>query len=295
MILSSKKDAFLFRFLQLAVFAVFLGRAWQHIYWDAPFRVLLWDEGLMRNLMESVFDLTWTEYAGNPKFDHRIGIFIKGLGVFYLIVAIATLMIRSLKEFGRFLLLIGGLWLTFLALLYCKDRFYQIGQFFEYSLQFGSPFFLYYYLRYNEWDKGLILGMKVAVALTFICHGLYAIGYYPRPGLFLSMTMSILGTTESQSIQFLTGAAIADFAASIMIFLSLRWRVLGLLYCVCWGFATSMARIWAHFQMDWWEESMLRWLHETIMRFPHFLIPLLLLFLVSKKRAKKHHYPVSHG
>ena len=245
--------------------------------------------------MESVFDLTWTEYAGNPKYDQRIGVFIKGLGAFYLIVAIATLMIRSLKEFGRFLLLIGGLWLTLLALLYCKDRFYQIGQFFEYSLQFGSPFFLYYYLRNKEWDKGLIFAMKVAVALTFICHGLYAIGFYPRPGLFLSMTMSILGTTESQSIQFLTGAAIADFAASIMIFLSLRWRILGLFYCVCWGLATSVARVWAHFQIDWWEESLIRWLHETILRFPHFLIPLLLLFLLSSKREKRSYYPVSHG
>ena len=126
--------------------------------------------------------------------------------------------------------------------------------------------------------------MLVATALTFTCHGLYALGIYPRPALFLSMTMSILDFSETQAITFLVAAGLADFVASFLLFFKGLWRASALTYCVLWGAATALARIWAHFQPEWWMEATGQWLHETVLRFPHFLIPLLLLLLLETGR-----------
>ena len=267
------------RVLQVAVIALLAGRGWQHLFWDAPYRVLLWDENLMSPIVKGLFGWSWAGYSGSREIDRGIAMFIKGMGVFYLLSAILVIFIERWKTIGRFFLLLSGFSLIFLALLYSKDRFWQFGQFWEYSLQFGSPLFLYWYLSKEEWEPWLVRIMLIATALTFTCHGLYAIGFYPRPGLFLTMTMTILDFSETQAITFLVAAGLADFAASIMLFFKGIWRAAALAYCVLWGLATSAARIWAHFQPEWWSESLMQWLHETVLRFPHFLIPLLLLLL----------------
>ena len=45
--------------LRLATFALFAGRAWQHLFWDAPFRALLWDKETMENFDEFKRSLEW--------------------------------------------------------------------------------------------------------------------------------------------------------------------------------------------------------------------------------------------
>ena len=135
------------RILQASVVALLLGRGWQHLFWDVPYRVLLWDEYLMSPIVEGVFDWSWTGYTGSREVDRAITLAAKGMGIFYFFSAILVLFIGRLKYLGRFVLLLCGFSLLFLALLYSKDRFWQFGQFWEYALQFGSPFFLYWYLQ----------------------------------------------------------------------------------------------------------------------------------------------------
>ena len=65
----------------------------------------------------------------------------------------------------------------------------------------------------------MILIMKVAIAVTFISHGLYALNYYPRPGHFTEMVMDILGVKEATAILFLNVAGILDFVIAVGIFI----------------------------------------------------------------------------
>lgn len=279
-------DRILFRLLQLSAASVFIGRAWQHLYWDAPFRALLWDESLMKPLIAAL-GWSWKQYASNSEVDAFIQSMIKGVGVLYLIAAIAAYSLKRYPRISRFLLLAGGANLIFLAFLSCKSHFYYAAQFFEHSLQFSAPFLLLAYWRQRTFDSKWILAVKIAIALTFISHGLFAVGYYPRPAYFVEMTMRLLPLDQQQAIQFLKIAGILDFIVALGLFLPGRIAIPFLIYIVFWGFSTTIARIFANFYSELWQYSLSRWAHETLFRFPHFLIPLLLLIWIWREYVNR--------
>ena len=79
----------------------------------------------------------------------------------------------------------------------------EIGLFLFHHPIVQKYFFLLLLYKESISYKQLVFGLKVAIALTFTCHGLYAVGYYPRPGKFIQMTMTILGTNKEASVIFL--------------------------------------------------------------------------------------------
>lgn len=270
----SKTRSTFFLIVQWATICVFFGRAYQHLFWDAPFRSLLWSEEWMSWLVEGVLNTPWSEYVRSPQTDTNVQSFIAVHGVLYLLAALVALFIKRVPRLLHYLLLLGAGGLALLAFMYMKEKFFHFGQFFEYSLQVGSPLFLFYLVRKPHLpNKRFIFIVKCAIAITFVCHGLYAINYYPRPGNFTQMTMSILNISEPTAYQFLTIAGVMDFIVAIGIFLPKRWAAPFLLYTIVWGFGTSIARVWANFYPDFFVEVLHQWSWETIMRFPHFLIP----------------------
>jgi len=272
--LSHKHFQLIFRILQISTIAVFLGRAYQHLFWDAPFRAFLWEEGWLQWWVESFTDMTWKEYATSPDVNRHIQNSIMGHGYFYLVCAFVALFIRQLPKWMGKILGLGSLSLVFLAMLYMKEKFFHAGQFFEYSLQFSSPIFLYCLVYRKTISPKFWLLMKVAIALTFTCHGLYALGYYPRPGVFITMTMNSLGLSQENAVVFLKVAGVLDFIISFGIFLPWRYAKGFLAYAIFWGFVTALARVWGQFYWQFWETSLHQHAFETVMRFPHFLIPL---------------------
>lgn len=273
------KEQLPLKLLQLSACTVFLGRSWQHLYWDAPFRALLWDESLMGGVVRSVFGWSWQSYVSSPEVDTAIQWIIRGVGGLYLLAAVAVYAYHRAPRLSKVLIAIGGFNLLFLAFLETKAHFFYPAQFFEYSLQFGAPFFLLAYRRRENWYGGLILAMKVAIALTFVSHGLFAVGYYPRPGYFVEMVMRILSLDQDSAVAFLKVAGILDFLTALALFLPGRVSRWALIYMVFWGFATTMARIAAHFYPELWTYTLSRWVHESVFRFPHFLIPGLVWWL----------------
>lgn len=260
---------------------LFFGRAWQHIFWDAPYRTFFWDETLMEGVVTSLLDISWHDYVTNPLVDANIQRLIKGTGIFYLAIAFLSLGLQKRHRFGQPLLYLAALSMSFLALLYCKEKFYHIGQFFEYSCQIISPVLLALVLYHGAfWEsKNFKLIAKIAVAFTFTAHGVYALGYYPRPVVFLDMTINILGVSESYAQWFLTIAGVLDFIAAIGLFLP-KHTFIFILYCVVWGFLTALARTWANVRIGpLFFELVHQYLPQTIYRMPHTLIPLLVLIL----------------
>ena len=273
-----------FRLLQISAFAVFLGRAYQHLFWDGPYRELFWDPAYAGWLVEHLTNMKWEEYVTNPAGDIWFKKFVVGQGVFYACCAGATLFIKKLPQWTRWILVLGGVDLILLALIYMKDKFYHFGQFFEYSLQFGAPLFLFYTLDRATISKNFILLMKIATALTFACHGLYALGYYPRPEIFTTMTQNILGLENEGVRWFLLLAGIADWVVAFCLFLPYKkWVISSLWYAVVWGALTSFARIIGNFYVSFPLESIHQWAFETVYRFPHFLLPLALILVLKKK------------
>ncbi|MEO1628170.1 MAG: hypothetical protein AAFV25_23680 [Bacteroidota bacterium] len=283
-----------FQLLQLGTIAVFWGRAFQHLYWDAPFRALLWDEEWMSGPVQSLLGMDWQTYITHPDIDQSINQLIMGFGLLYLLCGLVALLLHRLPSFCSHFLLLGSLGLVFLSLLYCKEKFFSVGQFFEYSLQFTTPVFLWLLHRQQKLSPSLMRWMAWAIALTFTCHGLYAVNFYPRPGLFVGMIINILPVSEDTAIHFLNAAGALDFilSAALLLLPRHRWSPF-LLYASLWGLLTALARVWAHFHFEFASEALLAWTHEMIFRFPHFLVPLALWYYlpawpaqVSKWRLK---------
>jgi len=256
---------------------IFVGRAYQHIIWDAPYRTFLWDESILKGVVENVFGVNWNDYVTNIAAADTISFSIKIIGVFYLLCAIAVLLIKpTMKKTGKFFLLGGSISLLFLAFLYSKERFFRVGQFFEYTIQFMSPVILYMLLFTSIELKKIRLIALIAIALTFICHGLYAIGYYPRPGIFITMTLNTLPISEPIAHMMLKIAGILDFALALAIFIP-RISYAALIYAFIWGGLTALARLTGNFHIDFLWNSFDQWTWEVLIRLSHALIPLFVI------------------
>ncbi|PWJ44201.1 hypothetical protein [Sediminitomix flava] len=265
-------------YLSISAFCVLIGRAFQHLVWDAPFRTLLWDEALLRNFVENTLAFDWFSYVTSPVTDQWINATITLFGVLYLLAALSIFGLQKegiLRKLGMGLQLISSVALIFLAFLYAKEKFMQLAQFLEYSAQFSAPFLLWYMIRNRE-KEFPVLAAKVIIALTFICHGLYAVGFYPLPGKFLDMTIATLGVSEDQAKYMLLVAGILDFIVAIGIFISKIERPM-LIYMVVWGSLTSLARLTGHFHLEFLENTFLQWLPAVIYRVPHALLPFIIL------------------
>ena len=229
----------------------------------------------MSGVVRTFFGMNWSEYVRSPETDIWVENIIVGHGWFYVLCAVAVLFIRKIPKVAGVFMWLGAAALLFLAFLYTKEKFYHFGQFFEYSLQTASPLLLWYLVKNERLpDVKFIKIVKILIAVTFVCHGLYALNYYPRPGNFVQMTISILGAEEESAVAFLNFAGIMDFALAIGIFLPRKFAVPFLIYACIWGFGTSIARVWSEFYLDFWQETLLQNTWKTVLRLPHFLLPL---------------------
>lgn len=272
--------------LQAATVSVFAGRAYQHLFWEAPFREFLWDPFWMSGFVENILGMSWEEYATHPLGDVWVQRLIFADGIFYAICTLTALFIRRLPGMARVLMWAGAVNLVLLAFLYQKDHFYHVGQFFEYTLQFSSPVFLVIALKQNAISRRLVFWMKVAVALTFTCHGLYALGYYPRPGSFFVMIHHIFDLGQPGMIHFLNTAGVLDLLVAVSIFIPWNGGRWVLTYAAGWGLATSLARIFGNFYWEFPLESLHQWTYEAVSRLPHFLIPLALFWWLRNDDLK---------
>lgn len=267
--------------LQWCVILVFVGRAYQHIFWDAPFRAFFWNEDLLKPVVENWFGGSWKEYSTSITTDRWIEGIKHTIGFLYLLIAFISLFVQRLPKRITLLLPIGSVCLFILALLYCKEKFFHIGQLFEYAAQFTAPTLLYLWVKTTVDKRRIMQFGLIACALTFICHGLYAVGYYPRPGTFVDMTIMSLHVKEATAHQILEVAGYLDFLVAILIFIPVtqRWA---LLYMVLWGFLTAFARVYTYFIPELAFDTLSQWWFETAFRLIHGGLPLF-LYLVKRK------------
>lgn len=268
--------------LKIAVFTIFIARAYQHFFWDIPYRALLWYENLMSPVLV-FFNIEWSEFVNNTAIDTKIQFIIKGIGILYFIASVFVLFLnensnRLIKGFIKTI----AFWQFLVVFLFTKESFFQIGQYFEHSLQLGLPLLLLYvYSASFSLQKGLVF-LKWLVGITFLCHGLYAFGFYPVPGNFIDMTISILGLSEDNSRTFLWIVGFIDLLILPLLFIKNTVKVTAI-YAVFWGFLTAFARIIANFSIDFPLETIHQYGFETVVRICHGIGPLLILFWNEKR------------
>ncbi len=270
--------------LQVAVFTLFSARAWQHFFGDVPYRALFWDENLMSSLVKR-FGYNWSDFVTDPAVENGMSLFIRSVGVLLTFGAMAALPLPLAPRLRRILLIIGAAVMLLLVVASWRDQFWQIGQLLELTLQWATPIFLvqWLYKKENPAVQSWLLP-KIAVAATFIGHGLYAVGYYPTPGFFTTMTMRVFVCTEAQAKFFLLIAGTLDFIAAVLIFGPRRAAYWSYVYMAVWGGLTALARVTANLYWPFWVNWLGQWWPEMVFRLPHSLIP---LFLLSLMRGQK--------
>ena len=85
----------------------------------------------MAGITHGLLGLEWTSYARSELVERNIQLTVWVMGWLYVLSAIAALFIHRIGKVAVVLLYIGGGALIFLALLYCKEKFFHSGQFFE--------------------------------------------------------------------------------------------------------------------------------------------------------------------
>lgn len=263
--------------LLVAVLSIFVGRAWQFLFWDAPYRTLFWDEQLLKPLIEGVFNTSWNEYVTSTITDNIVNSLIFGSGVLFVLSAISCWVYYKNKHIvAKYILFLGGSNLVFLSFLLMKEKYFQFGQFFEHSIQFLLPFVFLYYLK--DTTRKIQFLLKLLIAIVFVSHGLYAVGYYPVPGNFVDMVLRIFPVSEEYARLFLKFAGVLDFVVAMALFVPKLTRM-ALIYAMFWGLLTAFARIVANFQSDFFMQTIHQELYGTLYRLSHGLVPLLVILL----------------
>ena len=198
------------------------------------------------------------------------------------ISTIGVVLARPRFRWTGALLMVGSLCMLGLATVSFSYKSLELAQLLEFGIQVSLPALLYFSAFNLLKAKTLIRIAKVAIACTFVGHGLYAVGVHGDPGHFMEMTRNFFELEPKEASDFLIAMGLMDFAVSILIFMP-RFSRIALAYAVLWGGATALARILAvpegetfgtHFAEHW---------YETLFRLPHGGLPLL-LFLARKPK-----------
>lgn len=281
---------FTFHLFQISTIALLIGRGWQFIFKSSPFNAFLSHPTFMSPVLKYIYRTDWKEYLTNPAWGDFHSNVISGLGIYLWASVFIVLFIEQVPKWIVKINL-GSIFiiLLFLSFCYLINKGFQIGQFIEFALQFFTPLFLLFFcLKRDIQNKGFILFLKIATALTFIGHGLYAIGFHPRPGYFIDMIIKGFGTNESQAVLLLNIVGYLDLVCAVALFIPFhKLQKIALYYIIIWGFLTTFARVYSNFSFNLGWYSLKQWLPETLMRFPHFIIPIILLLLITKKDSEE--------
>lgn len=271
--------------VKICAFTVFLGRAYQLYFFGAPFRAILWDESLLSPIVEGLSDYSWQDYAGSSKVNSWIDGFNKFSSFIFLIAAIISLFWDKIgyKRLKKGIIGLALFVLLLIGICMVKDKNYEYLLFFELFIQFAAPVLL---LLDTVGSKKVVNGLKIAIACTFIAHGLFAMGLIYLPGYFVDMTIMILGLNESQATTFLYVAGILDLIMSVLIFVP-KLSKYALIYMVFWGLTTAFARLLAGFSSDFLVSSLHGSVYLVIYRLSHGLLPLLVLLMDKKLKKEK--------
>ena len=147
--------------LKTAVFTIFIARAYQHIFWDVPYRAILWYEKIMSPLL-NVFNIKWNDFVNDITVDSKIQYSIKIIGFLYLVAAVLVLNFKEAsKKRSKLFIKSISFWQFFVVFLVTKESFFQIGQYFEHALQLGLPLLLLYVYSKNYVREKAIVFLKL--------------------------------------------------------------------------------------------------------------------------------------
>ena len=253
---------------------MFLGRAYEHIFFNPHYREFFWNPKIMLGIVNSVFGMSWNQYMTSYEVDNNIQLFIKCIGFLFLGIAIICLFAHRLPKLKEapilgLVLLLPTIWFHYYG------YWSNIVLLFEFTAQVCLAVLLYLSLRDMPAHK-LLNFARWAIAITFIAHGLYAMNIVPLPQKFIAMTIKATGWSNAFAREMLFIAGCLDLLVAIGLFIP-RLMKPSLWYIIGWGFLTAFARIYSNFYSYDPINSLHQWAWQFLIRTPHYSLGILLL------------------
>lgn len=273
--------------LILSSIAVLLGRAYQHLFFEAPYRAFFLSEVHFGWAVSFFTQSKWIDYATSLLTDLAILRYGHTVGIIFLMTALSLFLLGTkLKLVPAFLLGVSTILLFFMAYSYHLDMGYQTAQLLEYTAQVFTPLLLALHVTAKQ-KKRTDFGISLLISLTFLGHGLYATGLYPIPGHFVHMVILNLGLSNSQAVHLLHVVGWIDVGVAIGVFIP-RIKKYWLVYALAWGFLTSLARLTTYVPLNHMFGIAIHQMgYEFLIRWPHFLLPLAGLLLHQNRKVSK--------
>ncbi|MEM6723785.1 MAG: hypothetical protein AAF598_07080 [Bacteroidota bacterium] len=273
-----------FSILKVNAFLFILGLGWLFMMGYSPFRSILWDEALWKGLIESVLGYNWSDYVTS---DLPIRMTAVLEVVFIFMLAFAGLFTWQVQiHWARWVILLTASFLVVFAIWDWRSHSWRIPQILEHAARAGS-LFLILGAFYWQWSKARLIRISEwLIGATFVGHGLFALGWWPRPGHFVDMTILLLNCSESQAVFFLQIVGWLDLISALIVLMQWPGTKVALWYMIIWGLATAIARIASNYYAELASEQLMRWLPEVLIRTPHYLLPLFVV-LASGEASNK--------
>ena len=262
----------------LAFCCVLLGTAVRYYIFDSPLRVIFWSEKWMKPLVV-FFGSTWDVYSNSVYVDQYLALFSKCFAIALFGIVLYVLYRRAIG-FGLTL----GISICFVVftLLNWKEHFYHVPFLMELAIYCITPYLLYasYKRTVNVWF------IKLAIATTFVGHGVYALNLLEIPADFVQMVMNVFAVTEAAARELLKIMGVFDFLAALLLFFPLKgFSTAAIYYCIIWGILTAFARLVGHYHGELGIHTLDEYWHETLIRLPNGLVPLWLFLAQSVKKV----------
>jgi hypothetical protein len=200
------------------------------------------------------------------------------LGLILAVSGILILMAGKKLKNGAFFLLIPAVIIVLHSICKFIESGYVIEQLVEFATKILLPIVLLKETRKPTKEKNMQLVLKIIVALTFIGHGLFALGFHYVPGSFIRMTHNILGLSIHHSHNFLLVIGVLDVVLAILLFSKNRQvQQVTLIYLILWGALTSLARLVFPMVIEADPTQLGAGFAGMVYRLPHALIPFWLM------------------
>jgi len=283
--------------LRYTAVLLLVGRAYEHIRWIGPYRDFFYNPIGFGKWYADLIGRDLVDIYKDPFYEQLISSISIGVGLVFFGAAVVILWYEKLFKW-RWLIYAATAFLLTTYLGYFMAKHFQMwGMLLEHTAQLMMPLLFLWYVK-NEQNKFLTIATW-SIALTFYCHGLFAIGYYPQPGKFVDMFIASTGWSEDFIRVLLQVVGWLDIVMAILIVLPFlpktsSWMdnryvrsafLASMFYGIVWGGLTTLARLYATYQKGmFWHWADQYWF-EFLVRLPHFILPLVILIMVKGKEA----------
>jgi hypothetical protein len=211
------------KILQITVAILLAGRAWQHLFWDAPYEFL------------------FTEKAGfSDLFVDRVR---TAIGWFYLLGVVFCFTLDTRNSKWGYSFVVYSTSLLLLAQLYRVSNSNEIPTLLLYTSQFATPY-LYYRLQFTKIQIGQIMtSLKLSLTITLGGYAWYAFGFvYGQKSDWLHGLAYIFGVNNVTASYILIGLGIFEILIVLVLWVKPVQKV-GLAGILFWGVMLMSASV----------------------------------------------------